>query len=211
MDFVFTNYDILSKILENVDIFTLNAIASVSKLFNKINVDMYNKKLKSTIIEPANINFKNYIISIQPTIDLINLHNANNYHILISDEDLYSLMIYMNNLLESFLKTTLWIALVNDFMLMENLFCHLANIEIFLQYVRKYNLNNVNKELEQKLIKNLQSIKQYLYIENFDFYTVEDLKILCKFKNIKKYYKLKRIHLTKALTRPKNELYYLND
>ena len=82
MEEVFTNYDILWNILKHLDIFNLNAIASVSKLFNQLNVDIYAKRLKSTIIEPTQEAFSNYIKSIQPTINLINLNNNHDYNLI---------------------------------------------------------------------------------------------------------------------------------
>lgn len=212
MEVVFTNYDILYNILTKLDIFTLNAIASVSKLFYKINDNVYDIQLKSNIIQPANIIFNNYKLLIQPTIDLININNNNivdNFYRLISDDDFRILSNNINNLLESFLNTTLWIALVNDYVLMENIFYHLANIDIFLKYIKDCKFYNIDEYLDNLLTKNLKKIKQYLYVENFFFYDVKSLKILCKFKNIKNYYKLKRFYLVKALTRPKNEVYYL--
>ena len=210
MDQVFSNYDILYIILNNLEIFNLNAISNVSKLFNKINNDIYHTKLKQTIIKPSNLMFKNYITNIQPIINLINIHNNENYYLLISDNDLYNLMTTMNDFLKSILNTSLWIALVNDFTLMENIFCHLANIDIFFKYIKEYNLNNFDTSLYDELNFNFNRIKKYLYVENSNFYKVDDLKLLCRFKNIKHYYKLKRLYLIKALTRPQNEIYFLN-
>lgn len=209
MEKVLSNYDTLYEILNNLDIFNLNAISCVSRLFNKISNDIYYIKFKQTIIQPSNLMFKNYIISIQPIINLITIYNNENYYMLISDNDLFNLMTNMNNFLKSILNTYLWIALVNDFILMENIFCHLANINIFFEYLKEYNLNTFNTDLDNELIANFNRIKKYLYIENSNFYKVDDLKLLCRFKNIKKYYKLKRFYLIKALTRPKNELYFI--
>ena len=205
MEEVFTNYDILWNILKHLDIFNLNAIASVSKLFNQLNVDMYTLRLKSTIIEPAQELFSNYITSIQPTINLINLNNNNHNYNLITDDDLYDFMTKLNNFLSTILDSNLWIALVNNFILMENIFCHLSNIVVLFKYLK---FNTFDKELDCKMNANFKKIRKYLYVENPEFYTVEDLKLLCRFKNIKKNYKLKRSYLIKALKRPKDELYF---
>lgn len=211
MEQVFSNYDILYNILKHLDIFNLNAISNVSKLFNTVNNDIYHTKLKQTIIHPSNLIFKTYITSIQPVIDLINLYNNENFNMLISDNDLYDLMTKINNFLKSFLNTSLWISLVNDFLLMENVFCHLANIEIFLKYLIEYKLNTINIDLNDELDDNFDRIKKYCYVEYPDFYKVEDLKLLCRFKKIKKYYSLRRLYLIKALKRPENEIYYLQN
>lgn len=200
MEEVFTNYDILFYILDKIDIYSINSLSSVSKLFNQINNDIYHDKLYNNIIEPTRICFENYQIILSRIIISYNISNS----------DLLEIMLSLLSFLKHFFVNNYWIALVNDFELMEEVFIHLVCINNWFIKLKSFNNNTFDNDLYETIYIYIEKLKKYLYVENTDEYTVNHLKAMAKFKNIKLYYKMTRPKLIKVLTRPVNERYYIN-
>lgn len=204
MDIVFQNYDICHNIWIFLDAPTINSLASVCKLFNQLNKDLYNTKLEDDIVIPAKDYFDRYM---EETNDLIYFWDSN----LMSTNILINCINNLNSLLGIFIDKNLWIALVNDFDLMESLFVHLVFINNAFTYYNTYpNLNSVFQSTHYSQMKKLcEKIQNYLYVENPKTFSNTDLKQMAKFKRIKKYYKMNRSKLLYHLKRPKHELYFL--
>ena len=52
-------------------------------------------------------------------------------------------------------------------------------------------------------------LDNYLYVEYPEKYSLYDLRIMARFKKIQNYYNMKTSKLKKALSRPLDEVYYL--
>ena len=202
MDVVFSNYDICCIIWDNLDAPTINSLAHLSKLFNKLNQDFYQKKLKSDYLDPANELYKQYI-------------NNSNRLILYMEHDLvtYNMvresMINVTNLIHKFFENNLWIALVNDFELMQDAFYHLTFLNSSYNYYKCVPFFRIL--FEEQLYKDTQDafddIKQFLYVEYPLNFNVIELKQLARFKKVRKVNKKNRSQLIHSLRRPNDERY----
>lgn len=205
MDVVFGNYDICSIIWDNLDAPTINSLAHLSKLFNKLNQDFYQKKLKSDYLDPANDLYKQYI-------------NNSNRLILYMEHDLvtYNMvresMINVTALIHKFFENNLWIALVNDFELMQNTFYHLTFLNSSYNYYKRVPFFRFlfEEQIYKDVLDAFDDIKQFFFVEYPINFNVIELKQLARFKKVKKVNKKNRSQLIQSLRRPNDERYILS-
>lgn len=197
---VFDNYDICNIIWGYLDIPTIGMLSCVSRLTFQLYKDIYRKKFNIEYIDKANIQFDNYIKYGERFI----------YHMYDNDIILHA-MISVNQFLKPFIEDNLWIALVNDFHLMEKIFYELSFLNRSLKQMISSKLfeEAFKNEIYRKMLLSFDIIDNYMYIEYPEKYNVIELKQLASFKNIRKCHKKKRNQLIKSLTRPKDEIYYL--
>lgn len=205
MDIVFSNYDICSIIWKYLDAPTINSLSHLSKLFNELNKTFYQKRLKDDYIDPANKIYETYIdgsnlLVFYMEADLITCH-------MIRDS-----MRNVTSLIRKFFINDLWIALVNDLELMENLFYHVSFLNRSYNYYKSTMFFRFL--FEEKIYKDVldafDDIKQFLYIEYPNKFNVIELKQLARFKNVRKVNKRNRSQLIHSLRRPQNERYNLS-
>ena len=205
MDIVFSNYDICYIIWNNLDAPTINSLAHLSKLFNKLNQDFYQKKLKSDYLDPANELYKQYI-------------NNSNRLILYMEHDLvtYNMvkesMINVTELIHKFFENNLWIALVNDFDLMQDAFYHLTYLNSSYNYYKCVSFLKFlfEEQLYKDVLNAFGDIKPFLYVEYPMNFNVIELKQLARFKRVRKVNKKNRSQLIHSLRRPNDETYILS-
>jgi hypothetical protein len=197
---VFDNYDICYIIWEFLDVPTIGALSSVSKLTFQLYKDVYKKRIKKEYIDKANGVFDIYIKHGERLI----FHIYDSY--IISNA-----MIHVNQFMKEFIDEDLWIALVNDSHLMEKIFYELAFLNRSFKQLKSSKLFDEAFETETytKVQHLFDSIDKYMYIEHPEKYNVIELKHLASFKQIKKCHSKKRTQLISSLRRPKNESYYL--
>lgn len=201
-DSIFSNYDLCSLIWSNLDLPTIGALSCLSKTTYRIYTDTYHIRLQKDFIIPANELFITYFSVTKPL--LITTYDR------VTNETITQIMLNIITLLDPFVNNQLWIALVNDLELMEDMFYSIAYIEQSLKYSKHTNLYDVfHTDLYNKVKVYFDKINQYLYVEYPSQLNVNELKVLAAFKHIKKYYKKNRSQLIYSLKRPPNELYFL--
>ena len=205
MDVVLDNYELMSIIWSYLDVPTIGVLASVSPMTFRLYKELYKKRLDKEYIEPCKLKFEQYmekisiyVTTLYPTIDNENKHSVYIKH-----------TVTLTNYL---IKDNNWLAIINDFDLMESMFYYFSQAFEILSYHLKYvrSVNNLNLETYKNyeiMIRNLNKIKRYLYVVYPNNYNVKELSMMAKFKNIKKIYKRNRSSLIASLRRPKDEIY----
>lgn len=205
MDIVFGNYDICSIIWKYLDAPTINSLSHLSKLFNELNKTFYQKKLKDDYIDPANKIYETYI-------------DGSNLLVFYMEADLvtYNMirdsMRNVTSFIRKFFMNDLWIALVNDLDLMENLFYHVSFLNRSYNYYKSTMFFRFlfEEKIYTDVLDAFDDIKQFLYIEYPNKFNVIELKQLARFKNVRKVNKRNRSQLIHSLRRPQNERYNLS-
>ena len=204
MDIVFSNYDICCIIWDNLDAPTINSLAHLSKLFKKLNNTFYKKKLKDDYIDPVNEIYNNYMYDTNILIfymetDLITFN-------MIRDS-----MINVTSLINQFFIDNLWISLVNDLELMQNIFYHLCFLNRSYNYYKSTMFFRFlfEEQIYKDVLNAFDDIKQFLYIEYPNSFNVTELRQLARFKNVRKVNKRNRSQLIHSLRRPNDEIYIL--
>ena len=183
---------------------TINSLAHLSKLFNQLNNTFYKKKLKDDYIDPVNEIYNNYMYDTNILIfymetDLITFN-------MIRDS-----MINVTSLINQFFIDNLWISLVNDLELMQNIFYHLCFLNRSYNYYKSTMFFRFlfEEQIYKDVLNAFDDIKQFLYIEYPNSFNVTELRQLARFKNVRKVNKRNRSQLIHSLRRPNDEIYIL--
>ena len=128
-DSVFSNYDLCSLIWSNLDLPTIGALSCLSKTTYRIYKDTYHTRLQNDFIIPANKLFITYFSVIKPL--LVTTYDR------VTNDTITQIMLNIITLLDPFVNNQLWIALVNDLELMEDMFYSIAYIEQSLKYSKQ--------------------------------------------------------------------------
>lgn len=197
-----SNYDLCLLIWSNLDLPTIGALACLSKTTYRIYKDTYRVRLNNEFIIPANKLFNTYFSITKPL--LMTTYDR------VSNDVITQIMQNVCLLLDPFVNNQLWIALVNDLELMEDVFYSIAYIEKSLKYSYQTNLYTVfHTDLYTKVKEYFDKIDKYFYVEYPSKFNVTDLKVLANFKKVRKCYKKNRSQLIYSLKRPTNESYFL--
>ena len=202
---VFNSEDIIEYIMNKMDYYDISSIGLINKLFNKVSKRIYDIKIKIQLYYPFAIEYNYY--------NILLIHTRDN------PITIYNYQYYVSTFYDfiEIILETYWVVLIKDLNKMEHIFESLIYynnmFNIYTYRLQGYHIDiNIEQiKLKNKIDKINKQIIKYLYVENPDKYNVNELKSMAKFKKIKKYYRLRRSHLVKKLSRPENEIYYLED
>ena len=185
MDIVLSNFDLLYKILDNLNYQEVSAIGLVNHLFNKISVSLYSSKWRINILQPV----QSFLIpKLSQYIELYK--NDTFLHI----QDLHTTIIALG-----YECIQYWSILLKNLALMEQVFwvfaVHEKNILRFIQQKQSFETNKI-------------ILLKYFYVDYPYLYTVAELKVFARFKNIPHYNSKKRMQLINNLKRNQDELFF---
>lgn len=185
---VFDIYDIVKQIFDNLSCFEIESLNVINKTCYEVYKNVFKRKCKEELYDPFDENFK--------TIIEVSNHYKFSPHTIRPNE-----IKQMYNSLEN-ICYTYWIVLVHDLNRMEELFMTCSSIEPCLRLIGSTCFSNIEKTRTL--------LCRYLFIEYPDKYKLEDLRLLAKYKGVKRWYNKKRSHLVRDLRRPKDQLYYID-
>lgn len=209
--------DIMNIIFDYLDFATLSTIAPVNKQFYNLSKVRYQSKIETEVLNPAKEMINDYINLVSPEIIL--------FYIQDDIHDIFDTLTACERVLrdtESFLKqfttNNYWILLVKDIELMEQFFVTMSRGNVMLtryhSAINKFSsydrLDDINT-LYGKIQSYFDILDNYLYVEYPEKYSLYDLRIMARFKKIPKYFNMKTSKLKRALRRPLDEVYYLQD
>ena len=206
---IFDYPDMCREIFKKLDFATISAIAPVCKLFAEIAKECYEEKLQEEIILPSKALFEDF----KPTM----YYWMGRYYISTRDSFI-DMLIRFERFTKPFIdeEKQYWVALVNDFEMMETIFLFIAHIENLLENVKwiwrfypRYKDVPERNDMYLRLQDIFDILDTYMYVDYPSKYNVDQLRSMAKFKKVKKYSTLNRAKLINALKRPKNEVYYL--
>ena len=202
---VFNCEDIIEYIMNKMEYYDISNIGLINKLFNKVSKRIYDIKIRIQLYDPFANEYNYYTTLLIHTRDNpITIYNYQYYVTIFYD--------FIERIVETY-----WVVLIKDLNKMEHIFESLIyynnTYDIYTYRLQGYHIdiNIEQKKLKNRMDKTNKKIFKYLYVENPDKYNVSELKSMAKFKKIKKYYRLRRSHLVKKLSRPENAIYYLED
>lgn len=215
---VFESEDIVEHIISYLPYYMVSGLGPVNKTCSMVSRRLYASKRQSELVQP----FTDVYDDILNTVKLFNNSSMTVRNMICRNNCCMSTtckhnvcnMVNVFNYTETILNKNLWVVLVNDFERMEEYFKILSELYILYKCYctnRYGNSNNniVPLSIQMKIEDTRKKICDYLYIEFPEKYNVETLRQFAKFKNIKHFYRMKRIALIRHLKRPVNESYYI--
>lgn len=184
---VFDSVDLLEVILKFLDYPDISGVAPINKLFYATSTRLYNNHVTTNIFRPCS-EFVRELVD--------ELHDN-----LKSNRMVFAVEIYLRSTM--YMLNKYWLVFIKDLEFMEQMF--LLSIDMY----RVSNLVGLPVESIKKMNDLKEGLNEYFYVDYPDKYDVPALRRMACFKQIPKWYKMKRSVLIRMLRRPGDKLFYV--
>ena len=185
---VFDSVDLLEVILKFLDFPDISGAAPVNKLFYATSTRLYNNHVTTNIFRPCSE-------FVRELVDELHDNLKSNKMVFAVEQVYLRSTIYMLN--------NDGLVFIKDLELMEQMF--LLSIDMY----RVSNLLGLPVESITKMKVLRERLNEYFYVDYPDKYDVPMLRQMACFKQIPKWYKMKRSVLIRMLRRPNDKSFYV--
>lgn len=205
--------DIAYIIFDQLDFVTLSSVAPVCKRFLEFSQELYRVKLNAAVINPAKQLYNDFCES---TLQSYLSKSAYSLDFSIQRRNFVNMLFEFEDFIDPFINKNYWILLVYDLDIMEKIFMFVSRINNMIELHKNtifFDIRMVDEDRTNqyhRLMSIFDILDNYLYVEYPDRYINSQLHMMAKFKKIVGESRLKRLHLIRSLTRPKDEVYYID-